>query len=76
MRNQSDITLPVPSPDPHGMTRLNLEQAIAELEAQLADLHAHLPAHSIPPAMIAEFDRLDEQLANQRARLAALSDSN
>lgn len=47
-----------------------LIQTIAELEARLADLQKRLPAHSIPPAMIAEWDELDEQLAEARLRLA------
>ena len=41
-------------------------------EARLADLHARLPAHSIPPAMVAELDELDELLEQARALLAAL----
>lgn len=44
---------------------------IAALVARLADLHSRLPAHSIPPAMLAELDDLDEQLAQARARLKA-----
>ena len=49
-----------------------LRQHIAALEARLADLHARLPAHSIPPAMVAELDELDEQLEQARAEMAAL----
>lgn len=52
--------------------RRKLEQTIAALEARLADLEARVPAHSIPPGIIAEMDELDEQLAQARARLAAL----
>lgn len=51
----------------------NLEQEIVKLEARLADLEARLPAHSVPPSMIAEMDELEEQLAEARARLAAES---
>ena len=36
---------------------------IKELEAQLADLQARLPAHSIPPSMMIELDELEEELA-------------
>jgi len=53
-------------------TEEQLERLVAELEAHLADWQARLPAHSIPPAMIAEMDELDERLAQARARLAAL----
>lgn len=49
-----------------------LEQHIAALQARLADLHARLPAHSTPPAMVAELDELDEQLERAQAQLAAL----
>ena len=48
-----------------------LRAEIAALAARLADLQARLPAHSVPPALIAELDELDEQLAAARARLAA-----
>lgn len=46
-----------------------LKATIAELERRLEDLKARLPAHSIPPNMIAELDDLDEQLAIARARM-------
>lgn len=49
-----------------------LESEIASLEARLVDLKARLPAHSIPPGMIAELDELDEELALARARLKTL----
>jgi hypothetical protein len=39
---------------------------LEELEKQLADLQARLPAHSIPPSMIAELDELEEALAQAR----------
>ena len=49
-----------------------LRQHIAALEARLADLHARLPAHSIPPAMVVELDELDELLEQTQAQMAAL----
>ena len=49
-----------------------LKQQIAELEARLADLKARLPAHTIPPAMIAEFDEIDEALEQAHRKLAAI----
>ncbi|MEA3336601.1 MAG: hypothetical protein U9R25_11870 [Chloroflexota bacterium] len=48
-----------------------LQAEVASLEARLADLKARLPAHSVPPTMMAELDDLDDQLAEARARLAA-----
>lgn len=56
--------------------RQSLIQTITELEARLADLKKRLPAHSIPPAMIAELDELDEALAEARLRLAELNAKN
>ena len=56
--------------------RHTLIQTIAELEARLADLHKRLPAHSIPPALIAEWDELDEALAEARQRLEELKKDN
>ena len=41
---------------------------VAELEKRLADLQARLPAHSIPPSMIAELDELEEALAHAQQR--------
>ena len=49
-----------------------LQSEIAVLETRLVDLKARLPAHSIPPRMIAELDELDEELALANARLCAL----
>ena len=37
--------------------------------ARIADCQRRLPAHSIPPRMLAELDELDEQLAEARRRL-------
>ena len=50
----------------------NLKNQIEQLEKQLADLQARLPAHSIPPNLIAELDELDEQLREARSRLENL----
>jgi DNA repair exonuclease SbcCD ATPase subunit len=52
-----------------------LEQQIARLESLLADLQARLPAHSIPPNLIAEMDEIDEQISEARSRLAALTNN-
>lgn len=48
---------------------------IQTLEAQLADLQRRLPAHSIPPALIAELDALDEALADLRLELQRLEEN-
>lgn len=56
--------------------RQTLIETIAELEARLADLQKRLPAHSIPPALIAEWDELDEALAEARQRLEELKKDN
>lgn len=47
-----------------------LKTELAALEARLADLQARLPAHSIPPAMIAELDDLEERISQLKARLS------
>lgn len=44
-------------------------ERIAQLERQIEELKRRLPAHSIPPAMIAQLDELEEELARQQARL-------
>jgi len=46
-----------------------LQQHVADLERRLADLQSRLPAHSIPPAMLAELDELDNQLAEARRQI-------
>jgi hypothetical protein len=62
-------------PESTPLTKAELEKLIASLEARLADLYARLPAHTIPPAMIAELDEIDEQLEKARARLAQIENS-
>jgi len=41
---------------------------IRELEKQIADLEARLPAHSTPPAMIQELEELEEELEGLKAQ--------
>jgi hypothetical protein len=55
-------------------TREQIEEQIAIIEARIADCQKRLPAHSIPPSMLAELDELDEQLADARKRLSSLDD--
>lgn len=40
-----------------------MNDRIEELKQLIEDLRKRLPAHSIPPAMMAELDELEEQLA-------------
>jgi len=40
-----------------------MNKRIQDLKNQIEDLKKRLPAHSIPPAMMAELDDLEEQLA-------------
>ena len=51
-----------------------LMNKIAELEMRRDDLLARLPAHSIPPSMIAELDEIEDQLSQAKLQLAALND--
>jgi len=41
---------------------VSFKERIQELERQIADLEARLPAHSVPPAMIAQLEALEETL--------------
>ena len=43
------------------------ETKITELENQLADLKKRWPAHSVPPSMWMELERLEDELAQARA---------
>lgn len=52
---------PQPKPD--------TEARIAQLEQQIEDLKRRLPAHSIPPAMMAQLDELEEELARLQSKL-------
>ena len=49
---------------------------ISQMERQLADLQARLPAHSIPPNLIAEMDEIDDQLNEAKSQLAAMNEEN
>ena len=49
-----------------------LENKISNLEARRDDLIARLPAHSIPPSMIAELDEIEDQLSQAKIQIAAL----
>ena len=47
-----------------------LAQEVRDLEARLADLKKRLPAHSIPPALMAELDELEDAIEETRRLLA------
>ena len=53
-------------------TRAKLLNGVQALERQLADLQARWPAHSVPPAMMAELDELETELALARRQLAQM----
>jgi hypothetical protein len=44
------------------------EKRIAQLEDQIEQLKARLPAHSVPAAMIIELEDLEDELDALRAR--------
>ena len=54
-----------------------MNDKIEELKRQIEDLKKRLPAHSIPPAMMAQLDDLEEQLAEEikKARQTPQDDS-
>jgi hypothetical protein len=49
------------------MTPEERNERIQALEAQIADLEARLPAHSVPPAMIAQLEELEAALERLKA---------
>jgi hypothetical protein len=52
----------------------NHNQRIAELEAEIAELRARMPKHSVPPAMIIELEDLEDELEMLKARVHRESD--
>lgn len=46
----------------------NSDDLIRELERRITELKARFPAHSIPPALMAELDELEAQLAEAKER--------
>jgi len=45
---------------------MSSEQKIKDLEKQLDELKQRWPAHSVPPSMWMELERLEEELAKAR----------
>ena len=40
--------------------------SVREIEAKIAELERRMPPHSMPPAMLEELDKLEEQLEKAR----------
>lgn len=45
---------------------------IRELEKQIADIEARLPAHSTPPSMIQELEELEEELERLKGQKVSI----
>ena len=58
--------------DPNRQSRGELEQLISQLEKQLEDLQARLPAHSITPNLIEQLDEIDRQLSEAKSALVEM----
>ena len=50
------------------MTGRSAEEPIAELEAEIVELTARLPRHSVPPAMLLHLEELEDRLAELMSR--------
>jgi hypothetical protein len=50
------------------------DKRIAELEAEIAELKARMPKHSVPPAMIIELEDMEDELETLKARVDRGSD--
>lgn len=50
------------------------DKRIAELEAEIAELKARMPKHSVPPAMIIELEDLEDELETLKAQVERGSD--
>jgi hypothetical protein len=45
------------------------QKRITELEAEIAELEARMPKHSVPPAMIIQLEDLEDELEMLKARV-------
>jgi cell division protein FtsB len=59
-----------------GETLEQLQQRLQDLEAQIEDQHARLPAHSVRPAMIQELEELEERRDALRAEIERFKSGN
>jgi hypothetical protein len=51
------------------MTTTKQQQRIVELEREIRELEASLPAHSVPPSMLLRLEELEQELADLAAAL-------
>ncbi len=49
---------------------------VRQLEQQIEDLRRRWPAHSVPAAMVEQLDELEEELENERRRIAQQDDAS
>ena len=52
-----------------GKSQAALEKEIADLKQRLQEARARIPKHDVPPALMAEVDEMEEELAALRAQL-------
>jgi len=58
---------PTPAPD---RSRADRAARLAALEREHAGVLAHLPAHSLPPALLLRLDAIEDEIAALRLSLA------
>jgi len=51
----------------------NLANQVLQIEAEISELSARLPMHSVPPAMLLHLEELEEQLADLKSQLGERS---
>jgi chromosome segregation ATPase len=56
-----------------GKSQAALEKEIAELKQRLQEARARIPKHDVPPALMAEVDEMEEDLAALQAQLKPMS---
>jgi polyhydroxyalkanoate synthesis regulator phasin len=52
-----------------GKNQTALKKEIAELKQRLTEARARIPKHDVPPALMAEVDEMEEELAALQAQL-------
>jgi hypothetical protein len=51
------------------MSSAEQQQRIVELDREIRELEASLPAHSVPPSMLLRLEELEQELADLAAAL-------